>query len=172
MHNNQGDKEGSDSTQPIAVRVPTFFKAIKSLQPWMIFPTIRMPITTFIRGGALRTQMQTHILPFCISEMNEVTTRLSQYRIGSSTEPDSDSRKKKPSFRGSKLSTLRVICICLHTLLVLVHLALVIVWSYHFEHGIVVSLSRSAIISTTIIVASQFFISVRARRIHAILAIR
>ncbi|KIM72760.1 hypothetical protein PILCRDRAFT_15822 [Piloderma croceum F 1598] len=74
-------------------------------------------------------------------------------------EDGQDSHKDKLSFRGSNLLTLRVICIWLHILLVLLHLALLIAWTHHFEHGVVVSPSRSTTISTTIIVASQFFIS-------------
>ena len=76
----------------------------------------------------------------------------SQYCITSQLEPDSGLRKRK--------LTVRVGCICLHILLVPLHLALVIVWSHHFEHGVIVPLSRSSTISTTIVVASQFFISV------------
>ena len=88
---------------------------------------------------------------------------LSVLHIATQLEPNSDSRKDKLSFRGSNLLTLRVICICLHILLVLLHLALLIAWTHHFEHGIVVSPSRSTTISTTIIVASQIFISVCAK---------
>jgi hypothetical protein len=55
---------------------------------------------------------------------------------------------------------LRAISICLHLLLVLVHVGLFVVWRGHFEHRVIVPLSRSGNTSSAIVVISQIFATV------------
>lgn len=60
---------------------------------------------------------------------------------------------------------LRAICICLHLLLVVIHVGLFVVWWHRFENRVVIPLSRSGNISSVIVVISQIFTTVCARRV-------
>jgi hypothetical protein len=64
---------------------------------------------------------------------------------------------KALSFHGSSLLELCSICVYLHLLLVLIHVALFVVWLHHFEHRVTVSLLRSGNTSSAIVAISQFF---------------
>ena len=75
-------------------------------------------------------------------------------------------RGKTLSFRGIGPFNLRSTCICLHLLLVLVHVVLFFVWWYHLEHRVIVPLSRSGNISSAIVVTSQLLVIVCARPVH------
>jgi len=50
---------------------------------------------------------------------------------------------------------LRPISVCLHILLVLLHVALFVAWWYHFEEQVIVPLNKSGIMSSAIVAASQ-----------------
>jgi len=67
------------------------------------------------------------------------------------------------SFRGFNLLGLHMICICLHLLLVLIHMGLFVVWWHRFENRVVVPLSRSSNISSVIMVISQILAMVCER---------
>lgn len=64
-----------------------------------------------------------------------------------------------------------VICLLLHAAVILVHVALVIIWSVRLEHRVWFALSRSGTISTSIVVSSQIIGTVSTKIIITLLAI-
>jgi len=67
---------------------------------------------------------------------------------------------------------LRPICICLHLLLVLIHLGLIVVWLDLVDNKVVVPLSRSGKISSVIVVISQILATVCERPVSTEILLR
>lgn len=79
-------------------------------------------------------------------------------------EPAQDG--KGLSLRDFNPLRLRPISVCLHIILILLHVALFVVWWYQFEERVIVPLNLSGITSSAIVAASQGVALVSSKLIY------